>query len=237
MFLIGAAALAGSVYLMNGWEGLSGAGKAGAIALAVLGTLLLLPALLIWGIGLFTRFFLARLSKQMSSVGEQIVGMNKELYEKLHEYRPATSSDFESHDRGAYDGAERTLAGLGFRQLGDVVNATIEDLRGVVCVMRVMASTDGSTVAGVYDMTVAMRQANWDDDDDDDDDGDEAGDRDREPHELICEMSTEFTDGTFVATANTKEFDLTTAATGIDRRQYPRGTSIADLVPRMRPRK
>jgi hypothetical protein len=47
---------------------------------------------------------------------------------------------------------------------------------------------------------------------------------------LMCDLATEFTDGTFLATANTRGLDVTTAATGIDRRQHPLETPLPNLV-------
>ena len=213
MFLIGAALVAGGVYLMNRWERMPGAGKAGAVVLVVFGTLLALPFLLLVTLKVIFKVLLGRVTREMKKAGAEMLQGNKALYEDVHRFRPAHDDDFESLDRATYDDATRQLASSGFRHLGDVVDETIEEQSGMTTVIRVLASTDGTTMAGFYHYAPPQMPLGFE------------GRR-----LLMCDLATEFTDGTFLATANTKGLDLTTAATGIDRRQHPLETPLPDLV-------
>jgi hypothetical protein len=216
MFLTGALALAGGIYLMNEWNDLNGLARASAVVLVVLGTLLVLPKLLIWIVGLVLRYLLRDIKKDfeglsstLSSVGEALVGNNKAMYDKIHEYRAANDEDFATLDRDAYERVTAELSSLGFRHLGDVVDQTIEEISDVTTVIRVLGSTDGTTVASLFHFTMPG--------------GDRKG-------SLMIDLQSEFTDGMFLVTSNLKGLDQTTAATGIDRRQHPLETPMADLV-------
>ena len=220
MLLVGAALVGGGVYLMNRWDRLGGAGKGGAVVLVVFGTLLALPFLLLVALKVIVKVLLGRVTKELrkagqelSEAGEEMLQGNKALYENVHQFRAAEEDDFEFLDLPAYEDAARVLAGLGFRHLGDVVDETIEESTDITTVIRVLASTDGATTAAFYHLTPPTRPRGF-----------------RGKRLLMCDLATEFTDGTFLATANTKGRDLTTAATGIDRRQHPLETPLPDLV-------
>src|SRR5829696_2612130 len=60
MLLVGAALVAGGVYLMNRWERLPGAGKGGAVVLVVFGTLLAMPFLLLVALKLIVKMLVGR---------------------------------------------------------------------------------------------------------------------------------------------------------------------------------
>ena len=219
--LIGTVLLGSGISLMQRWDAMGGGAKSGAVILVVLGTLVLLPFVLVfvlkiaftWWMGKLTKDLKKGMEEMMAAGGDMVAG-NKAMYEKIHTFRVADDEeDFEDIDRSAYDAAQRELSSLGFRHLGDVVDETIEELTGVSPVIRIMASTDGTTVSGFYHFTPPQMPRGF-------------GGKEL----LMCDLGTEFTDGTFLATANSQGLDLTTAATGIDRRQHPLETPIGELV-------
>src|SRR5688500_14028725 len=69
MLLLGAALVAGGVYLMNRWERLPGAGKGGAVVLVVLGTLLALPFLLLVAMKVIVKVLLGRVTRELKKAG------------------------------------------------------------------------------------------------------------------------------------------------------------------------
>ncbi|MDB5293522.1 MAG: hypothetical protein JWL69_4763, partial [Phycisphaerales bacterium] len=187
-FLFGAAAIAVGAYLMGRWAMLPGPARAGAVVLTVLGTLAVLPYLMLLFFKLVVRRMLGNVAEELSSMrdgllksGQQIVGNNKAMYGEIHEYREATDADFTPLDRGRYESATQELADLGFRQLGDLVDATIEKLTGVRLVIRTFASHDGTTLAGIYHLKTATPNR---------------GAGGAVP--FYCDLETEFSDGTFL---------------------------------------
>ena len=212
--------LGGGVYLMNRWDAMGGSGKSGAIILIVLGTLILTPFVLMMVVKIALKYWVGKLTKDLGDAfkglgepGEQMVAANKAMYEKIHQFRSADEEDFDLVDGEGYAATRKALEGLGFRHLGDVVDETIEELAGLTTVISVMASTNGTTSVGFYEFAAPAMP------------------RGMEGKKLLmCDVSTEFTDKTFLITANTQGLDQTTAVTGIDRRQHPLETSIAELV-------
>lgn len=211
--LIGSAAVGGGVYLMGRWETLPGAGKAGTIVLIVLGTLLVLPFILLMAVKLFIKRAIGEVAKQLKDVGGDILQNNKELFETLHDYRDATDADFDGLDRGRYETATQELNGLGYRHVSDVVNTTIENLRGITVVIRRMISIDGTTLGAIYHMPIAKKTQGL------------AG-----KTIFTCDLETEFSDGTFLVTSNTRETNLMTGTPAIHRQQYTLETPFPDLV-------
>jgi hypothetical protein len=219
-FLIGAAAIAVGAYLMGRWATLPGPARAGAVVLTVVGTLAVLPYLILLIFKLVVRRMLGNVADELSSVrdgflksGRQIVGANKAMYGEIHEYREATDADFTPLDRGRYESATQELAGLGFRHLGDLVDATIEKLTGVRPVIRTFASHDGTTLAGIYHLKTAMLNR---------------GAGGAVP--FYCDLETEFSDGTFLSTSNSEGSDLTTPPPGLHKLRRPIGTPISEML-------
>lgn len=238
MFLLGGVAIASGIYLMGRWDALPGIGRAGAVVLTVLGTLLVLPILLALTFKLVMRLLLGRLTKGMRGAVQSMVTMNEGLYSQVHEFRAATADDFESTDRGRYDAATQELSAVGFRHLGDVVDETISGMGLPSPVIRVLAAPDGGASAGLYHLP---DMADGYDDEDDEEEGDEDGGDGGKGRErsaggggggqpITCDLESEFTDGTFLATNNTAGRDLTTPAPPVERRQHPPETPLADLV-------
>jgi hypothetical protein len=220
MFLSGIAAVAGGGYMLNRWETLNGAARSAAIILVVLGTLALLPFVLLLAVRVIFKVVFGKLAKdlgksmeELKKAGGDMVAGIKALYGQIHEFRNADDEDFESVDRKFYDDAQQRFAELGFRHLGDIVDQTIEQTNGLTTVVRVMSSTDGSTTAGVYHFKPPMMPRGF------------------EGKDLVMvDLSTEFSDGTFLLTSNTKGLDLTTTPTGLHRMQHELTTPIEQLV-------
>src|SRR6476620_7950584 len=126
--VIGAASLAGGIYLMSRWDSLGGGAKSGGIVLIVLGTVILLPFILFAAVKIALKMWFGKLMKDLSDAGKQMVAGSKAMYEKVHQFRAATDDDFDVLDRSAYDTAQEQLTSLGLRHLGDIVDETIEEL-------------------------------------------------------------------------------------------------------------
>jgi len=207
-FGIGLTGIAGAVYLMSRWASLGGLGKAGSVMLVVLGTLLCLPLVLITGLGLFLRHMFGRMTRELSKAGESMAGQARAMYGKIHDFRPASDEDFAGLDRAIYDDASQTFTDAGYRQLGEVVDATIEQISGVSPVIRVFASADGSTTSGIYQFKEPSLS---------------------EPL-LICDLCSEFEDGEFLLSSNTQGLDMMTPPPKIHRRQYHSATPLSELL-------
>ncbi len=201
-----------AVYMMSHWATLGGGGKAGAVALVVVGMLLALPAVILIGLNLFVRRLARRLNAQLKSAADSIVGGARAMYQDVHEYREATDADLDGLDREFYESSKRQLEALGWRHLGDIVDLTIERLKGAAAVIRVMTSPDGTTYVGFFHLRASFSHL---------------------PAEAILtyDVTTEFTDGEFLLTSNTAETNLMTTPPGIRNLKFPRQTPLEELLP------
>jgi hypothetical protein len=126
------------------------------------------------------------------------------------EYRDATEADFEPLDRDWYDAVTAELQLAGYRNLGDVVNVTVERASGVSPVIRRMLSEDGTTAVGVYHLVI----------------------RGGAKQSYVIDAESEFSDGSFLLTNNTAEADQTTSPPMIHRQRLPANTPLAELLRR-----
>lgn len=211
MFVLGVVAIVGGGYLMGRWDALGGAGKAGSVMLVVAGSLLALPLLGLLVLRLAMFLLVGWMKRKLGSIGANMLGQTRALYEKLHEFRPAAEADFEGLDRDYYENTTRDLLGRGFRQLGDLVDQTIEETSGVVAPIRVLVSADGTTTAALYHLVPPGMPPDAD-------------------KLLMCDVTTEFDDGTFLMTSNSAGHDLMTPPPQIQRRQFPLDTPVADML-------
>lgn len=217
--IVGGLALVGGTYLLQKWNTLQGAGKAGAIVLVVLGTLMVLPFILLLAFKLFVRRLLGKAAadlgvaaSELSKAGADIVANNKRLFQSQHEYRDAVESDFQSLDRDRYEKTTQELLDRGYRLIGDRVNVTVEK-QGVVTVIRALASPDGTTLAGIFHFPRASKA------------------RGLEGKTLFTiDLETEFSDGTFLVTSNTLETDLLTPPPAIKRQRLTLETPLAEMI-------
>src|SRR5205823_13812548 len=74
VFLAGAAALAGGVYLMGKWDAIGGSAKASAIILVILGTLLLLPFIIVIGLRVIIKLVLGKVTKEPPQARAELEG-------------------------------------------------------------------------------------------------------------------------------------------------------------------
>jgi hypothetical protein len=193
------------IWLMNRWNTLGGGGKAGAVMLVVVGTLLMLPLILIGVAVLVFKHILHRATRnmeQMSHDAAEVIG--KAVYDRIHEFRDATETDFDRVDRRAYERAAREFADAGFRHLGDIVDQTLEQAGHGGAPIRVMASPDGTSVAGIFHVQ-----------------HDNLPESPDGSTTLLCELTSEFDDGSFLVTSNTEGLDRTLSPPQIQRRQLP----------------
>lgn len=211
--LPGAAALVGAVYLLSRWDELGGAGRTGGIVLAVLGALLVLPVLLVLGLRLFMMLMLRRAAGQLGKMGEAMIAETRAMYGEIHEFRGATEDDFATLDRNYYEATTRQLSESGFRHLGDVVDATIEAAGGPSPVIRILASPDGTTTVALYHFNPPQAPAGFE------------GETIR-----ICDVTTEFSDETFLVTSNTSGLDMMTPPPQLRKRQHRLHTPVAELI-------
>lgn len=211
LFVLGVAAIVGGGYLMGRWDALGGAGKAGSVMLVVAGSLLALPLLGLLVLRLAMFLLVSWMKRKLGSIGANMLGQTRALYEKLHEFRPAAEADFEGLDRDYYENTTRELLGRGFRQLGDLVDQTIEETSGVVAPIRVLVSADGTTTAALYHLVPPGMPPDAD-------------------KLLMCDVTTEFDDGTFLITSNTEGHDLMTPPPQFQRRQFPLSTPVAQML-------
>ncbi len=206
---IGVILLASGVSLMNRWSTLGGPAKGGAVVLVVLGTLALLPPLGVLVISLVVRMFMRKLKRDFAGAAGQMLKNTRAMYDQEHTFRPASEEDFEDLDRDYYESTTATLSEAGFRHLGDIVDETIEQLHGIGTPIRVIASLDGSTQVAIYHLDVPDPSGNI---------------------RLMCDVNTEFSDGTFLLTSNTLGADQMTPPPQIHRRQHPLETPPQELI-------
>ena len=124
-----------------------------------------------------------------------------------------TDSDFAGLDRDYYQRVSDQLTQANYRHLGDVVDATIEQASHTATPIRIFSSPDGTTTVSCYH--VKPPEA--------------AGVDDSQPL-LICDVSCEFSDGSFLVTANTQALDTLAAPPQITKRQLPLTASLDELL-------
>jgi hypothetical protein len=207
-FVVGALFMGTGIWLMTRWETLGGAAKAGAVMLVVFGTLLMLPLVLIALAAVVIRYWFRRVTKDLEKATADMTGQTKAMYDRIHEFRDATNEDFKDVDQGAYEQAARDFADAGFRSLGDVIDQTIAELGQTSPPIRVMASADGTTLAALYHFKNPMMPQSANNE-----------------STLICDLTSEFDDGSFLVTSNTEGLDLMTPPPQIQRRQLPLETA------------
>jgi len=121
--------------------------------------------------------------------------------------------DFAGLDREWYEATTEALRGLGFGHAGDEVNVTIQKATGMTTVIREMIGPDGTTIGLMYHVPVAKLPA-----------------RLEGKKMLTVEFETEFSDESFLTTANTAETNLATAPPGIHSVKHPMETGVGDIL-------
>lgn len=220
LLILGGLAMGYGIQQMGMWPDLDGSGRAFAVVLVVAGTLLLLPALVLIVILIGAQIVLRRLQRKINEVGEQfqdaagsIVDQAQAMYSDVHEFREAGDADFDGLDAGYYRQMLEHLTGAGYRHLGDVVDTTIEQVSHHSPPIRVFSSPDGTTTVACYHVKPPEGSGF-------------GGGRAL----LMCDVTCEFTDGTFLVTSNTQGLDALAAPTQITKRPFPLETPVDDLI-------
>jgi hypothetical protein len=145
--------------------------------------------------------------------------LQKGMYSGAHEYRHVDDSALAGLDASFYERATAALEELGFRRVGQIVDATAERVTPWArAVIRCHLDADRTAMAGVYD----VRMRNWY--------------RGLQLMRVLpgdfrtIDLETELSDGRFVATSNASEAAKASDFTGIHRRFFSKDVPIADLV-------
>jgi hypothetical protein len=211
--LAGTVVLAISVYLLSRWESLGGFARASAISGVMLGTLMVLPKLILLILQLYLKRTFGKLAKELSQAGEKIVADTKAMYGQIHEYRPAEESDFDGVDREFYERTMQQLSDREFRHVGDIVDTTLFSLGHASPPIRVFVAPDGQTVVGAYHVNLP-----------------------NPPEHLqgvkmyTYDVSSEFSDGSFLVTSNTQGLDVMTPPPQLRKQQRPLETPLEELL-------
>ncbi|HEX8524094.1 MAG TPA: hypothetical protein VF669_17705 [Tepidisphaeraceae bacterium] len=166
-------------------------------------------------VGLVIVTFLSRRSgPSPRSLAEQILAQQKSLFNAPHDFQPASAADFSDLDKTFYDHTQRALEAHGFRFLDDVENTTISQaLPAFRTFIRTMIGDDDATAARILQMRPS---------------GSAGAD-----HRII-ELTTEFSDFTFLITT-TGALPLDSATVdGITRHMLPPDTAPDQLLTRHR---
>jgi hypothetical protein len=152
----------------------------------------------------------SRSAGEIQSIARQILHQQRSLYAAPHEHTPANPDDFPDVDRVFYDSTQRELETLGFRFLDDVENVTLSrNMPALRTFSRTMTGDDDTIVARIYQLLPTGR-----------------GGRDIR----AIELTTEFTDFTFMVTTNAEiQLDASNIR-GIIITRLPPSTSASQLV-------
>jgi hypothetical protein len=207
--------LGASVYLMGRWEKLDGAVRAAAIFLVILGTVFLLPLGLVILAAVLKQYVSKRIGqplKESLASAVATVEEHKKLYVDRHEHRAATEADFVGRDRAWYDAATAELLSLGYQQLADRVNTTVENASQLVVVQRGFISGDHTTMTSIYQFVRPNKKTG-------------------EVIDLrLCDCESELSDGQFVTTSNSAASNLASLPPQIHSTKHPAETTPTELV-------
>lgn len=141
-----------------------------------------------------------------------LIEQHKKIYVERHEYRDATAADFKGLDRKWYDAATRELAQLGYAPLGDLVDETVARAAGLIIPIRRFVSADGTNAAAIYQFVQGRGALKVD--------------------LRVCDIETELSDGSFLATSNAEASQAASLPPQIRSTKLPADTPIAELVAR-----
>lgn len=156
---------------------------------------------------------------RVEAQARRIRAMQMALLSDPHEYGPVRVSDFYWLDSRYYSEMERRLDAKGFRNLGDVENLTRSAaFPWMRTAARELVGEDGVLTAAIWQIKirgwrrvlslVGMGK------------GDEQG----------VDVWTEFSDGTFLATANNRGLDFSSDVPGIERIGFSDGIAIEEML-------
>jgi hypothetical protein len=159
------------------------------------------------------------LKRNAAGRAERIRAVRLALYSEPHVYGPVRASDFHWLDEGYYSDMERRLDAMSFRCFGDVEDLTLSAIFPEMRTgIREFVSDDGVLAVSVWQVKVpGWRRLLG-----------HLGTMKRDVR--IVDLGTEFSDGTFVATANNPGLDSNIDVPGIERMRLPNETAIEEMV-------
>jgi len=155
------------------------------------------------------RIFMGKLQKEINKfgdVGSKLLKDTKAMYDKQHEFRDATDADFAAVDKSYYDDNTDRLIAEGYAVLGNLVDKTIAEIGHASPPIRVLTSPERSTTLGLYNLRVGKRDLR------------------------ICDITTEFADGTYLMTSNTEGLNKLAPPPEMKQRLHPPGTTVSELL-------
>lgn len=199
----------------------------GAVAFAWLaqGTALGEPALWILcyvgGASVFVVLIACLFGRTPAQAAREIHRQNRAIYAGAHERRFVDEREIAAAglDRAFYGAATAALERLGFRQIGDVVDVTLQAaMPGYRSVVRGFLGRDGTVIGAAYHLRVpfALRVLT------------RLGLATPIPPSV--EFETEFDDGTFASTSTAESAAQAPEFPGLSRRFLPTGTPPVDLL-------
>ena len=172
--------------------------------------------------GSFVMWFSGRFVSRIATPekrAQKVTEQKRAIYSAPHEYAPVRVHDFRGLDTAYYDATQRWLESVGFRCFGDVENVSLSAVYpNMRTAVRDLASADGVVTASIWQIKMrgSLRVLSFF--------GLLKGDM------RVVDFDTEFSDGTFLSTANNREFDSSSAIPGIERVQLPNSTPVEDVL-------
>jgi hypothetical protein len=171
-------------------------------------------------LALLTIFWAALATKKRRRrAARNILNQSLKTYSgEQHEYRIVSLDEFPSLDREFYNRTFEWFTTHGFKYLGDRQNLTLAEIYKHTSVLRTFISDDGTIVGTAYHLQRAkktiLHQTRID-----------------VPQEFrIVEFETEFSDGTFLGTANTLKSARVAPIPGFDALRLMAETTPEDLL-------
>jgi hypothetical protein len=161
---------------------------------------------------IFNRFFGPK------PAARKLADQMQKLYSTEHEYAPVKAGDFRDIDRAYYDRMQAELEACGFRCLGDFEDITTSSVYpSMRTFLRRFTGENGTVTAAVYEIKyrgfIKLFAL--------------FGVLSKTPY--YVDLETEFTDGTFLCTANTED-SKGTAVPGIIAQRQPQSTTTEELL-------
>ena len=167
-------------------------------------------------------WLLARLAARRGAADDAVqktAGQRRAIFSAPHEFAPVRAHDFRWLDGDCYDQTQRLLESIGFQCFGDVENLSLSAVYpNMRTAIRDFASGDGVVSASIRQvkmrgwLRVLALLRMW------------KGDV------RAVDFGTEFSDGTFLATANNRGLNPSGEVPGIEIIQLPNATPIEEAV-------
>ena len=172
----------------------------------------------IW-ITLLILFVLSFIVPRLMGTSKKTAHQTAKVFSGRHQFQIVTPLAFPGKRLGFYESTQRFLEGQGFRWLGDIEDLTLTETHpNMRTFIRCMISADGTISGGIYDVELKgwMRLLQL------------IG---LLPRKLqVLDLETEFNDGTYLCTSNSKGLDQLDAPPSIRKIQYPQHTDLMDLL-------